>query len=122
MDPFSHGRVHARVTLDADFRVTFLHEGRVFSGLPMATLSTGGFGLRLPAAVTEGMEAGQPLAQVRFDHPDLPRDPVQGEITHLLAQRHGNHEAFVLVGVKFVDPSPAFQAEVNAFVAERLVV
>ena len=122
MDPFTHGRVHARVNLDAGYQVTFLHEGRVFSGLPMATLSTGGFGLRLPAAVTEGMEAGQPLSQIRFDHPDLPPEPVQGAITHLLAQRHGNSEAFVLVGVRFVDPPPAFQTQVNAFVAERLVI
>lgn len=122
MDPFSPGRIHARVTLEPGYAVAFTHEGRTFPGLPMTTLSTGGFGLRLPAAVTAGMEPGQAITHIRFEHPDLPADVVEGAIAHLLAQRHGNSEGFTLLGVKFVDPPAEFQAAVNAFVAEHLVM
>jgi hypothetical protein len=122
MDPFTAGRIHARVTLDPGFAATFTHEGRTFPSIPMSTLSTGGFGLRLPAAVTAGMEAGQPLSDIRFEHPDLPSQAVEGVITHLLAQRHGNAEGFVLLGVQFVDPPLDFHAAVKAFVGEHLAL
>ncbi len=122
MDPFSPGRIHARVTLEPGYAVAFTHEGRTFPGLPMTTLSTGGFGLRLPAAVTEGMEPGQTISNIRFEHPELPGDVVEGEIAHLLAQRHGKTEGFTLLGVKFVNPPAEFQAAVNAFVAEHLAM
>lgn len=122
MDPFTSGRIHARVTLEPGYAVSFTHEGRTFPGLPMTTLSTGGFGLRLPAPVTEGMEPGQAISNIRFEHPELPGDVVEGEIAHLLAQRHGKTEGFTLLGVKFLDPTLAFQAAVNAFVAEHLVL
>ena len=120
MDPFTAGRIHARVTLNPGHSATFTHEGRTFHSIPMMTLSTGGFGLRLPAAVTAGMEPGQFLERIQFEHPDLPSEAVEGVITHLLAQRHGNAEGFVLIGVQFAAPSPEFQSAVNAFVGEHL--
>ncbi|MBI3131101.1 MAG: PilZ domain-containing protein [Acidobacteria bacterium] len=122
MDPFTSGRIHARVTLEPGYAVSFTHEGRTFPSLPMATISTGGFGLRLPAPVTAGMEPGQAISNIRFDHPELPGDVVEGEITHLLAQRHGKTEGFTLLGVKFVSSPPEFQTALNAFVAEHLVL
>ncbi len=122
MDPYTAGRIHARVTLDPGYSATFTHEGRIFAGIPMTSFSTGGFGLRLPAAVTAGMEPGQPLFHIHLEHPDLPGEEVQGVITHLLAQRHGNAEGYVLLGVQFVDPTPEFQSAVKAFVADHLTM
>ncbi|HJV21514.1 MAG TPA: PilZ domain-containing protein [Holophagaceae bacterium] len=122
MDPYSNSRTHARVTLDPGHSVTFTHAGRTFPGIPMMTLSTGGFGLRLPEAVTAGMEAGQPISGIRFEHPDLPGDVVEGVITHLLAQRHGKSEGFTLMGIRFTEAPPPFQAAVNAYVADHLVL
>lgn len=120
MIPYPHRRVHARLTLDASYTATFLHAGRVFPSQPMTSLSAGGLGLRVPAAVTAGMEVGDEVTGIRLEHPDLLQMELQGSITHLLSQRHGPGEGFMLLGIRFEGAPPGLIQFLEAFVAQRL--
>jgi hypothetical protein len=113
-------RAFARLTVDASHTVSFQHAGRSFPGLPMTNLSAGGFGMRLPAPVTAGMEIGDDLTAVVFEHVDLPQTKVRGRIVHLLGQRHGPSEGFVLVGVQLVDPPEIFGQFIDQYVRARV--
>ncbi len=113
-------RAFARLTVDASHTVSFQHAGRTFPAIPMTNLSAGGFGMRLPAPVTAGMEVGDDLTGLFFEHHDLPQTKVRGRIVHLLGQRHGPSEGFVLVGVQLVDPPEIFVQYVDQYVRARV--
>ncbi len=120
MNTYATRRAWARLTVDASYTVSFQHAGRTFTSLPMTNLSAGGFGMRLPAAVTSGMEVGDDLTAIVFEHPELVQTKVRGHIIHLLGQRHGPTEGFVLVGVQLLDPPQMFVQFVDQYVQNRV--
>jgi c-di-GMP-binding flagellar brake protein YcgR len=113
-------RQHVRVSLDSRYSLRFEVEGRVFRGIEMTNVSTGGVGLKLSHREAIRLQAGLTLRSIVFEHPSLPRVKVDGEVRHLIGQNLNNAEGMVLVGVQFLNPSPGVLLLIEEFIERRL--
>ncbi len=113
-------RQYFRLSLDSRYTLRFEVEGRVFRGVEMTNLSTGGVGLKLSHREAIRLPAGTTLKGIVFEHPSLPRVKVDGEVRHLIGQNLNNAEGMILVGVQYLNPSPGVLHLIEEFIARRL--
>ncbi len=118
-------RMHLRLSVGADFSVSYHLDGRPFRGLRLTNLGAGGCALRLSFEAAKVLEKGSLLQDFSIHHPSLPQMPQLAQVAWILgqqaaSQRGGPDRGYVLVGIKFAHPAPGFQIRVTEFVAEGL--
>jgi hypothetical protein len=113
-------RVHVRLSLDSRYTLRFEVEGRVFRGIEMTNVSSGGLGIKLSHREAVRLRAGMILKGMVFEHPTMPQSKVDGEVRHVMGQTLQNAEGLVLVGIQFHQASEGFLRQVATFITKRL--
>lgn len=111
-------RQHVRVSLDRSYTLRFEMEGRVFRGVEMTNISVGGVGIKLSHGDAVRLSQGSRFHCIVFEHPELPKVKVEGEVRHMLGQNTNNAAGIVLVGVQYIAATENVPALLEDFITE----
>lgn len=120
MDTPADRRRYPRLSVDASYTARFRAADKSFTAVPMSDLSAGGICLRVAAIEAETLVKGTLVSTLYLDHPNLPKVPIQGQVTWMMGKVPGKLTGFVLVGVEFVALNPKTEAALANYVDERL--
>lgn len=124
MSTFAPQRLNQRVSVGGEFRASFKLGARSFTRLPLTNLGAGGCCLKVDAPTAAHLSKGALLQELVIRHPGLPELPQQALVVWMLGRpapkARPPEEGFVLVGIKFIRPSPHFQFRVHEYVSLQL--
>lgn len=116
-------RKHLRATVGPEFTVDFRFDGRAYAGVRVTNLGSRGCSLRLDSPTAPPFESGHCLEELVLVHPDLPPRPMSAQVVWRMgAHRDSAQGGIVLVGLRFLHPSPELQIRVHELVARHLGV
>ena len=100
---------------EAGFTVRFRHRGTAHTAITVAEFSAVGCFLHLPKEDARDLQPGSLLALFKFDHPDLPSIPLQGQV--LLVKPMGRHVGLQVV---FLNLHERVRASIHVYVLNQI--
>lgn len=117
-------RLHHRLNVGPEFTAGFYLMDEAFQGIRLLNVGAGGCCLQVDAELGELLQKGSLLHNFRMAHPDLPPVSLLAEVVYLLGKvppgRSPARDLRILVGLRFLNPPPDTEIQLEAYVAERL--